>query len=68
MKYLCVFSNATDLQSMFNWAEEGTAQVDCLSDVKDGFWVDKHCEFTKGGAAHVFVLPKSIKYIRKLTK
>lgn len=68
MKYLCVFRVHTDLQCTFNWQEVCTTVVPSLEDVRDGFWVNRNCDFTKGSDSLVFIFPKNIQYVRKLTK
>ena len=55
-KYKCVFKLDDCLRRVYG---------DSLAEFKDGFWLDDHLQFTKGGDAKVFVHASKIEYIVK---
>lgn len=41
-------------------------EIDNLADVKDGFWVNGHMEFTRGSDCTFYIMPHRINYIKKI--
>jgi hypothetical protein len=58
-KYVCIFEKRGSKY-------EGNVRVNCLADVKDGFWINDKGKFTLGSDCKFWIPPSQIKIIEKI--